>query len=270
MAEPSPVKGDRLACLPMYDFSEVHGHNDQLWRHLRPLLANRGMTRLPSSLTRHLPLRDCWLDPDLLVAQTCGYPLVTSLAGRVRYLGTPCYRAPGCEGPRYRSWLVVRAEDEADRLEQFRGRRLVINGADSLSGCKALAWMLPGGISPNHFFGGISTSGSHGASIDRVASHEADIAAIDCVSWALLERHRRQALSGTRILASGPSLPALPLITSLHTSDKTMAALRDAFGELIERYRDSEWMAALMIDDIAWDFASAYAEILPATTGTGI
>jgi ABC-type phosphate/phosphonate transport system substrate-binding protein len=269
MAETRAVKGERLACLPMYDFSEVQDHNDELWRHLRPLLFARGITGLPSSLTRRLPLRDCWLDPDLLVAQTCGYPLVTSLAGRVRYLGTPCYRAPGCEGPRYRSWLVVRATEEADRLEQFRGRRLVINGADSLSGCKALAWMLPHGVEADRFFGDISSSGSHLASIARVAGDDADIAAIDCVSWALLGRHRNQALAGTRILASGPSLPALPLITSLHTTDKEMTALRDAFGELLEGYRGSQWMQALMLDDIVWDFDSAYAGILPASA-TGI
>lgn len=51
------------------------------------------------------------LDPQLLFAQTCGYPLMHSLSGKVQLIATPCYDLPGCRGNLHCSWLVVREND---------------------------------------------------------------------------------------------------------------------------------------------------------------
>src|SRR3546814_17315154 len=94
-----------------------------------------------------------WTAPDLLFSQTCGYPLTHALAGRVTLVATPIYDCPGCDGGRYRSEILVRADDAAGQLADLKGRRAAVNAAASQSGCHALrhAAMDPADEGP--FFG---------------------------------------------------------------------------------------------------------------------
>src|SRR6516164_7708048 len=76
-----------------------------------------------------------WRRNDLLLSQTCGFPYrMLGLAGAVRLIATPLFDAPGCEGPRYRSALVVSAkawQRGATTLPACRGLRAACNSADS-------------------------------------------------------------------------------------------------------------------------------------------
>src|SRR3546814_3772619 len=75
-----------------------------------------------------------WTAPDLLFSQTCGYPLTHALAGRVTLVATPIYDCPGCDGGRYRSEILVRADDAAGQPADLKGRRAAVNAAESKSG----------------------------------------------------------------------------------------------------------------------------------------
>ena len=57
----------------------------------------------------------------MFFSQACGYPLITSLAGKVSLLATPCYDAPGCEGPDYCSLVIVRGDAPWMSFEELRG-----------------------------------------------------------------------------------------------------------------------------------------------------
>ncbi len=81
-----------------------------------------------------------WRQPTLLLSQTCGYPLVTQLP-EVQTVGCFHYAAPGCEGRRYRSLLVVREADSHRMLGTF-GRRAVCNAEHSQSGYNVLRKMV--------------------------------------------------------------------------------------------------------------------------------
>lgn len=242
----------------MYDLVEIRRDHDRLWQAVRARLAAAGCTKLPEVLEHEPELPQAWLDPDLLLSQTCGYPLVTALAGRVRLVATPCYSASGCEGARYRSWLVGRRADGAAGLADFQERTVVINSSDSLSGCKVLE-MLVGDL--DAFFGAVRTSGGHANSLFMVRAGAADLAAIDCVTWALLERHRPLALEGLAIVGEAPSLPALPYITSLDTTDEELDALR---GALRASARENPHGAArrLLVGDFTVTSLADYQAIL--------
>ena len=94
-----------LAGLPMYDFGRLAAANDALWQAIAARLTAAGLGAVPAQLDRSLPLDRLWQDPRLLLAQTCGYPLMTSLLGRVRLVATPRYRAFGCDGSAHGSAL---------------------------------------------------------------------------------------------------------------------------------------------------------------------
>ncbi|MGG2305100.1 phosphate ABC transporter substrate-binding protein, partial [Salmonella enterica] len=84
----------------------------------------------PATLTRDRPLPAIWTAPDLLLAQTCGYPLTMDLREGVRLVATPLYDAPGCAGAWHRSAIVVRADDPAQALAACRGYRVAVNAPD--------------------------------------------------------------------------------------------------------------------------------------------
>ncbi len=128
----------RVASLGMYDFPWLREATDAFWGLMRDGLREAGVDGVPDELERERPLREIWRDPNLLLAQTCGYPLVTELAGRVRLVATPIYDLPGCDGVLHRSFVVVRADDPARELADLRGRRCAVNGFDSNTGMNLL------------------------------------------------------------------------------------------------------------------------------------
>ena len=83
---------------------------------------------------------ELWRSPHLLFAQTCGFPLMHEFAGKLTLVATPCYSASGGEGPNYRSFIVVRANDPRGAFAEFRGAVAAINSEDSHSGCNILRW----------------------------------------------------------------------------------------------------------------------------------
>jgi ABC-type phosphate/phosphonate transport system substrate-binding protein len=214
-----------VASLPMYDLPELQSTTDAFWAAIATKLGERGIDA-PKTLMRGPKLQKIWTDPDLLLAQTCGYPLLTSLAGKVQLLATPCYDATGCEGPLYRSAIIVHRDDPANTLSMQRGKICAINTTDSNSGMNLLrAEIAPIALAGEKFFARILVTGSHASSVEAVADGHADIAAIDCITYAHLQQKRPAATREVRLLGWTQSTPGLPFITSLQTDAATRQTL---------------------------------------------
>jgi ABC-type phosphate/phosphonate transport system substrate-binding protein len=210
----------------MYDGVELHGANDALWAEIAARLPAVGIEEPPPVLDRSRTLAAIWSDPGLLLAQCCGYPMVTRYRDRLRYVATPCYAAPGCHAGDYRSRIVVRADDRADTLAMLRGRRAAINDRQSNSGAnlfRAAVAPLAGGSS---FFADIIETGSHAASLRAVADDRADVAAIDTVSFAHLARAEPTLAARVRTIRWTEASPGLPYVTSIAMPDDVVRSLR--------------------------------------------
>jgi ABC-type phosphate/phosphonate transport system substrate-binding protein len=219
----------RPAGFPMYDFPELREAHAALGRSVaRHLVERAGLDGVPDALTFEGHTLDHWRAPDLLLSQTCAYPLVTSLAGQVRVVATPRYRAPGCGGSRHRSFIVVPAKSQVHRLVELRGSRCVINSRDSNTGMNMLRVAVAPLARAGRFFGSVEETGSHVASLETVGLGAADVAAIDCVTYAHAARFRPDLTAGVRVLAVTAASPCLPLVTSAATDDATLEALRAA------------------------------------------
>ncbi|HEY9537963.1 MAG TPA: PhnD/SsuA/transferrin family substrate-binding protein, partial [Kiloniellaceae bacterium] len=214
------------ASLPMYDLPGLEAATDAWWAGLAAAFRAEGLHQVPERLTREGGHAALWTAPDLLFSQTCGYPLTHALAGRVTLVATPIYDCPGCDGGRYRSEILVRADDAAGQLADLKGRRAAVNAADSQSGCHALRHAAMDLADEGHFFGSVVLTGSHRASMQAVAAGEADVCAIDCVTWCLLQRSEPALTTRLRVLASSQAAPALPYI-----------AHRDIPGDDLQRLR---------------------------------
>jgi len=236
------------AALPMYDPPELRESVDAWWRGLAAAFRAEGIADVPERLDRDTPVEALWRAPDLLFAQACGYPLLGGWSGHLQYLLTPRYRARGCDGASYRSWIVVPATSRATSLEDLRGARCSINGRISHSGYNALRALVAPLARDGAFFGAVRVSGSHAESFAEVARGDADVAAIDCVSYALFARCRPEVAAATRILDSTAPAPGLPYVTRLDARpelhERLGAGLRRAFAEPhLAKVRD-----ALLID----------------------
>lgn len=208
----------------MYDLPEIRGAVDALWRAISERLPGS-----PRRLTWDGDLRAQWTDPALTLGQTCSWPLVTELPHEVRVVGAFRYRGiEDLPGPLYRSVLVARS---GRRLEELESGVAVVNGWDSTSGWLSLAHVVGRAGSDRSFFDRVIVSGSHEQSLELVSRGSADLASVDAVTFALVERHRPELVAGLDVVARGPSVPTLPLITAAPDPAPLRAAISAAVSD---------------------------------------
>jgi ABC-type phosphate/phosphonate transport system substrate-binding protein len=196
----------------MYDWPEVRPATDRFWNVMRDALRAEGIAA-PESLDRGRDLKAIWTDPDLVLAQCCGLPFVRMLSERVELIGAPDYGLDGCPPGFYRSAIVVRGDDSRETLDGFRGARIAFNERGSQSGHAAMLHHVAPLARDRQFFSEASETGSHAASAALVAAGGADIAALDMVSWRLIERFRLEAADLRVLLLTDPT-PGLPFIAA--------------------------------------------------------
>ncbi|MBX5204076.1 PhnD/SsuA/transferrin family substrate-binding protein [Rhizobium sp. NZLR1] len=216
----------RLASLAMYiSPPPVAEATTMFWSFLRNTLRDEGVEDVPEALDEQVRYDEAWRHPDLLLAQTCGYPYVKHLRGKVRLVATPIYGHPGCDGPDKCSFIIVGRDADARSLEDLRGAKAAINEPDSNSGVNLLRASVAPLSRDGRFFSSVVETGGHRNSIDAVASGIADVAAIDCVTYGNTLRFDPERLSGVRVLAETVKGPGLPFITRASATDAEVGVL---------------------------------------------
>ncbi|WP_193368157.1 phosphate/phosphite/phosphonate ABC transporter substrate-binding protein [Pelagibius marinus] len=250
------------ASLPMYELPGLEAATDAWWTGLAAALRAEGVAEVPTHLTRAAELSELWTAADLLFSQTCGYPLTHALAAKVTLLATPVYDVPGCAGGLYRSEILLRADDPAEALSALRGRRVAVNARDSQSGYSALRHAVAPLAAQGGFFGEVQVSGSHLASMTSVAQGQADVCAVDCVTYHLLKRTEPALTGRLRVLTSSAEAPALPYITRRDIGAEDLRRLRAGLARAIADPALAELRAALLIKDMVVKPLSDYDRIL--------
>lgn len=223
-----------IASLMMYLRPETAAATANYWQHIRAALADRGIPT-PETLENDRPEFEVWQAPDLVLSQTCGMPYRRWLADQVQLVGTPDYGLPGCPQGHYNSVIVVRALDPRKDLAAFRDARFAYNQTFSQSGFAA-----PHALARARGFWFSDRRQSHGhqQSARAVAERRADIAALDAVSWRLIQRYDDFA-ARLRVLCQTPPTPGLPYITGPQTDAAAVFdGVREAIGALSSEDRD--------------------------------
>ncbi|HEY4609007.1 MAG TPA: PhnD/SsuA/transferrin family substrate-binding protein [Ilumatobacteraceae bacterium] len=210
-----------VASLAMYPFDHLRPSWDQLWQ------------GIGSRLSFAVPPLDWELDPDaaarrddLVLGQTCGWPLATGMASAVHVVGTFDYAVEGVEEGVYRSLIISPVDASLDDILQRADLRAAANSPDSLSGWISLRSVaLAHGVAVDN----VEWTGSHAKSILAVQQGRCHLASIDAVSWAHL------APRGLFVVGQGPRIPCLPLVTArssgLEVRDELRSCIADAVGD---------------------------------------
>ncbi|MFZ5672144.1 MAG: phosphate/phosphite/phosphonate ABC transporter substrate-binding protein [Pseudomonadota bacterium] len=210
--------------LPMYDWPEVRWATDE-WG--GGILRHMGMEG--ARLDHDPDYFAGWRRGDLFFSQTCGYPFTHEFRGRFAYLATPHYRADGCDGPDYCSFVFAR---EKRPLADFKGSRAAVNNPDSMSGMLALKLVFAPFAKDGEFFSSVLESGGHVRSMIAVRDGRADICAIDSVCVALARRYRPDYLDGLVEITRAPKVPGLPFVTASGRAPEPLRqALARAFAD---------------------------------------
>ncbi|HEX6118040.1 MAG TPA: PhnD/SsuA/transferrin family substrate-binding protein [Dongiaceae bacterium] len=242
----------------MYDTPERAATLAAWWNGLARHWRAAGLGDIPERSAVPGDLYELWIAPDLFIAQTCGYPLTHALKGRVTLVATPCYAAEGCAGPTYDSVIVARRGSAVRSLGDVPGKIAAINGYDSQSGWNALRHSLIGRGAPAR----IVETGGHRKSMAAVREGRADVAAIDCVTYANVGAVATHEIAPLRIIARSASAPALPYITRRDVAPAELEALRHGLRAAIADPALSDVRSQLLIADIAVLPLQAYDRML--------
>ena len=97
-------------------------------------------------------------------------------------------------------------------------------------------------------------TGGHVKSMQSIVNNnneEADFAAIDCVSYALVDRWRPELTRSLKKVASSRPFPALPYVTHIDTPDEIVEVIREALiRSLYDRQLD-ETRKTLLLGKVA-------------------
>lgn len=196
-----------IASLMMYARPELAEAHQRYWQRIRLELRDRGIES-PEHLDQDAGEFSVWRDPELVLSQTCGMPYRLHLHGHVQLVGTPDFGVQECPPGQYRSAFVVRADDPRTELAAFRDARFAYNIKISQSGWAApYTHLRPLGF----WFENRIQSHGHQSSARMVASDDADIAALDAVTWRLIKKYDDFA-ADLRVLEWTQSTPGLPYI----------------------------------------------------------
>jgi ABC-type phosphate/phosphonate transport system substrate-binding protein len=224
-----------IASLAMYPFTQLRPAHERLWDGVRARLS------FPA------PPLDWELDPlvacrreDLLLGQTCGWPLVTELASSVRVVGTFDYDVDGAVDGTYRSMLVSGTDQSLEDILRRSDLRVAANSLDSLSG-----WISLRAVAVDHGvrLDDVEWTGAHVASVEALRRGRVHVAAIDAVSLAHLGGE------GLFVVGRGPRIPCLPLVASGSSSDEMVDELRAALTAAVRDPALADACATLKIRD---------------------
>ncbi len=251
----------RIADLPWYDLPELVAATDAWWRGIAGHLRRLGIDRVPDRLQREGSHQARWRDPDLLLSQACGYDVLYDARDELWPIATPCYGAEGCEGPRYRSIVVVRADRPWRSLQDLRGHRAAVNEATSHSGTNALRSLVAPLSRAGTFFGEVIVTGSHTDSLLALYEGEVDVACIDAVVLALWRRVRPWTLRCLRPIACSETALAPPYVTALAAPAPLRRTLQQALRAAVHDPALAAVREALLLRDFVFLPAACYSEL---------
>ncbi len=203
---------------------------------------------------------DLLRSPGLLLGHTCGYPLMHYLRDHCQPVCVPCFDVEGSNGKYYSSHIITSVDSDINALADCYNKIAVINGHDSNSGMNVLRHAVALLDIKPPFFSKVEESGSHFNSLLAVADRQADVTAIDCVSFALIKDENPELVSRVETIAFSQATCGLPFVIP-HSANENFEpknitkALNQALNRVSDNHRQTLHLAGFKNVTLA-DFQS--------------
>lgn len=197
-----------IAALPMYAYPHNAVAHGRLWALIRDALRD-GCIAAPEALDTTTGHYEGWASPALCLSQICNLPWRAQFRGKVTLIAACDYGADGDAAGFYHSVFIVRADDPAPDMTAAAAYPMAINEPLSNSGWGVPAqWAQAQELSLNP----VLKTGSHAASLRAVADGQANLAAIDCISFRNLQMALPEAAQ-VRIVGRTHATPGMSFVT---------------------------------------------------------
>ena len=251
-----------IACLDMYNWPETSDVFAAYWKRVYNQLNQLGVAAPVNLSSEDEDLRKSADDASLLLGQICGITYARNNEERHRFVPLGAFICDDADltAGTYCSVLISRLDHELD-LNNPKTLTVAANEYSSLSGWIVLAQYFSGQSILNPFLD-VVISGSHRNSAEMVRQGQADLAALDMISWKMLKRFDPGLGSGLTIVGRTSPRPGLPLVTSTHHDNDLIAALKEALYSAIVEPDIKDMMAGLGIMGLHDNDPDAYLELL--------
>jgi len=235
-----------IARLPMYDRPENAAAHDALWAGVRDVLGYGAR-----DLDRETDHVEGWQRDDLLLGQICNLPYRAQFRDHVTRIACADYGLTDTPAGYYHSVFVVRAQDAVRGLAPATLGRFAYNDALSQSGWGApLARVTEQGLT----FHTTLCTGAHIDSVKAVANGTADLAAIDAVTWRMLQAWEPRAAE-LRVVDRTALSPGMTFITAkTNDPEPVRLALETAIASLSAEHANTLGLRGIkVLPDSAYD-----------------
>lgn len=253
------------ASLPMYDLKPIQKSYDLLWTHFIKQFPSGMGINLSERLKRSPVPSQLWSNPDMFLSQACGYNLTVTHPNDLKYICTPCYIAPGCKNYYYSSVFIIHKQSPIQEFSDLKNGRAVVNTSDSHSGMNVLRAKAAPFSENGAFFSSIHITGSHYQSMIEIAKKEAEVAAIDCVTFELIKRWQPELIQQLQVLQFSELYPALPFVAGSNTSLEMVQTIFETFKILLNLSKMKELKETLLLDRVEQISTNSYQSILKTT-----
>ncbi|MBI5675926.1 MAG: phosphate/phosphite/phosphonate ABC transporter substrate-binding protein [Nitrospirae bacterium] len=145
--------------------------------------------------------------------------------------------------PYYYSYIIVPRDSKATRLEDLKGKKFAFTDPMSNSGKLAPTYMIGKiGEKPESFFSDITYTNSHDKSIEAVARHLVDGAAVDSLIWDYADATEPEFTSKTKVIIKSPPYGIPPVVIPASIAPELKVKLRDI---LLNMHLDAEGRSIL-------------------------
>lgn len=197
----------------------------------------------------------------LYLGQICGIDFANSRSDHYRYLATFSLVDQVVPPGYYCSVLVTPAKGGLTALDEFScDQHLVaINETGSFSGALTFSRTMLG--SGKRIFPRYQITGSHIASLGRIACADAMLASIDCVSFRMALHESPELEQQIRVLGYTDPFPGLPFVTSAHMPEEICALMTRRLLRFIQGERAKLWADRLGVAGIISLSADTYQQM---------
>ncbi len=251
-----------IAALDMYNWPESADVFQHFWVAISDGLDQRGINAPTQLCQRDENLAGIAASGDLLLGQICGITYARANAEKQCFVNVGAFACDddGLAPGEYCSVLIAPKGHMLD-INAPSTLRAAINGYGSLSGWIVLANYFSG-QSQQTPFKEVVLSGGHRQSAQMVASAAADIAAIDIISWQMLNRFSPDITTQLEVIGRTLPRPGLPLVTSCHHDPATIAGLKAALDDAVATPKIKAALAGLGITGLALNSDDDYRQLL--------
>lgn len=221
-----------LAVMGMYARPENQDLFDDIWGFLHARLEAAGIDAPPGLGDAGEDCIAAARKGELLLGQVCGitYALTRQQDAPLSNLGCFIDDDPELASGFYTSYLICRGDTPQPNLTTLSQLQVAANGKDSFSGWYQLCQYLGADLS-GAMFKAVELTGAHRNSAWAVAEGLADLAAIDSITFGILQQAEPDLTARLQVMASTRPAPGLPFVTSASLPESVKDTLRQGLED---------------------------------------